>query len=317
MGYIRFSSGDAAADRRAEFAETLAALSDFAAAAEALSAALTLAPSWAAGWYRLGELHEADGARDDAAACWRRAVDLDPTDVFGARAKLELLTGERVAECLPPAFVEALFDQYAPRFDAALTRTLAYRGPQILMQALAESGFACAVRALDLGCGTGLMGELLRPVCATLDGVDLSAAMIEIAARRGLYDRLDKTDIAQLKLDESGYDLIVAADVFAYLGALEPVIAWCAGSLTPGGRLAFTVEAAEGAGFQLQESRRYAHGRDYLETLLTQAGFVAVSVSPCVVRRDRGADIASFVVTAVRADARRALEGDGEAEAFA
>ena len=309
-----YASGDRAADRRAEFAETLAGLDDFSAAAETLASALELAPSWAAGWYRLGELHQSAGALKDAARAWRRAMELDPADRFGSRARLELLTGEQVADALPPAFVEALFDQYAPRFDAALIDGLAYRGPQILMRALDEAGLRNVARALDLGCGTGLMGEVVRLRCGVLEGVDLSAGMLEIARCRQLYDHLFKADICALPLDESGYDLIVAADVFAYVGALEGVIAWCAGSLTPGGRLAFTVEAADGAGLVLRESRRYAHGRAYLAALMAQAGFEAVRIEACVVRKDRGADIESFVVTATKPAARRALEGDGEVE---
>jgi predicted TPR repeat methyltransferase len=309
-----YASGDRAADRRAEFAETLAGLDDFSAAAETLASALELVPGWAAGWYRLGELHQSAGALKGAARAWRRAMALDPADRFGSRARLELLTGERVADALPPAFVEALFDQYAPRFDAALIDGLAYRGPQILMRALDEAGLRNVARALDLGCGTGLMGEVVRLRCGVLEGVDLSAGMLEIARRRQLYDHLFKADICALPLDESGYDLIVAADVFAYVGALEGVIAWCAGSLTPGGRLAFTVEAADGAGLVLRESRRYAHGRAYLAALMAQAGFEAVRIEACVVRKDRGADIESFVVTATKPAARRALEGDGEVE---
>lgn len=312
-----YASGDRAADRRAEFAETLAALGDFSAAAETLASALELAPAWAAGWYRLGELHQSAGSLKNAAKAWRRAMALDPADRFGSRARLELLTGERVADALPPAFVEALFDQYAPRFDAALVGGLAYRGPQILMRALDEAGLRTVARALDLGCGTGLMGEVMRPRCDVLEGVDLSSGMLQIARRRQIYDHLFKADIGALPLDTAGYDLIVAADVFAYVGALEGVIAWCAGSLTPGGRLAFTVEAADGAGLVLRESRRYAHGRVYLEALMAQAGFEAVSIEPCVVRKDRGADIESFAVTGARGRTRRALEGDGETEAMA
>jgi predicted TPR repeat methyltransferase len=312
-----YASGDRDADRRAEFAETLAGLEDFSAAAETLASALDLAPGWAAGWYRLGELHQSAGALKAAARACRRAMALDPADRFGARARLELLTGERVADALPPAFVEALFDQYAPRFDAALIGGLAYRGPQIVMRALDEAGLRTVARALDLGCGTGLMGEAMRARCRVLDGVDLSAGMLEIARRRQLYDHVSKADICALPLDETGYDLIVAADVFAYIGALEGVLAWCAGSLAPGGRLAFTVEAADGTGLVLRESRRYAHGRAYLDALLAQAGFEAVRIEACVVRKDRGTDIESFVVTAARAQTRHALDGDGETKAIA
>lgn len=313
MQRTRFTSRNPAAERRAEFAETLKALGDHTGAIEAMTAALELDADWPAGWYRLGDL-QAEAANPTAAAnAFQKALSLDPDDSLGARARMELVTGERVAETLPPAFVEALFDQYAPRFDAALTEKLGYRGPEILMRALSHTGFAHAARALDLGCGTGLMGEALRARCTVLEGVDLSAGMLERARRRGLYDRLEKADIAAIPLAEPAYDLIVAADVFAYLGALDGVLAWAAGSLAPGGRLAFTVETGAGPGYTLQPSRRYAHGRAYLETLLAQAGLRAVSIAPCVVRRDRGADIDSFVVTAARPPAPRALEGGEEA----
>jgi predicted TPR repeat methyltransferase len=44
---------------------------------------------------------------------------------------------------------------------------------------------------IDLGCGTGLMGPLLRPYVGRLEGVDLSAGMVQKAKDRGCYDKLD------------------------------------------------------------------------------------------------------------------------------
>lgn len=316
MTDARFLSGDARADSRFGFAEALAARGDLAGAIEVLSGALELAPDWAAGWYQLGDWCACADQCTQAGQAWRRVVALDPEDALGAGARLDLLSGEPVSESLPSAFVETLFDQFAPRFDAALTGKLAYRAPQLIVDALDQAGFGRAGRVMDLGCGTGLMGEVLRARCDWLGGVDLSAGMLARAQAKGLYDQLDKADINTLALDEARYDLIVAADVFTYVGALERIIAWCAGTLNPGGRLAFAVEAGE-AGVSLRESRRFAHGRAYLADLLASAGFDGVRLTDCVLRQDRGADIAGLIAVAAAPSGGQDREGDGELTAVA
>lgn len=311
-----FPSGDPAADRRAVFAETLAHLGDAAGAAEAQSQALDLAPRWAAGWFRLGEFLEMAGDTESAADAWEKALDADPSDPFGAGLKRDLVRRVPLTETMPPAFVELLFDQYAPRFDRSLRRTLGYRGPEILFESLAATGFTRAARAFDLGCGTGLMGEVLRPRCDWLGGCDISGGMLAEAEAKGFYDRLEKRDIAALTLGEDRFDLIVAADVFIYLGALEQVIGWCAGALSPGGRLAFTVELGD-APVELRESRRFAHSPRYVTGLLRDAGFVSIEMAERVLRWDRGAEVASLAVVASTQALRHDREGDGEAAAFA
>ena len=95
--------------------------------------------------------------------------------------------GEKsVPDTLPPAYVARLFDDYAWRFDKHLIKNLGYRAPALIAEAL--SGVASDRRfasALDLGCGTGLMGEALRDRTDHLTGVDLSQAMIAKARERG------------------------------------------------------------------------------------------------------------------------------------
>lgn len=314
MQGTHFPSGDPAADRRAGFAETMLHLGDVAAAIEAMKSALDLAPGWAAGWFRLGEWYEAAGLTDDAVAAWDKAIEADPTDPLGAVLKRDLLRGTQVADTLPPAFVELLFDQYAPRFDSALQDRLGYRGPEIIAAALQEAGVTQARRAMDLGCGTGLTGEVLRPFTDTLHGVDLSAGMLAEAAAKCLYDRLDKGDISALPLADAPYDLIVATDVFNYMGALDGVMTWIAGSLAPGGLLAFTVEKGTD-GYTLQEARRFAHAPDYVRSLLDQAGLSGVTLTECVLRHDRGADVMGLTITAHAPARVQTREGEDGLEA--
>lgn len=309
-----FASGDLHADRRAEFAETLAHLEDLDAAVDVLRGALEIVPKWGAGWFRLGEYLERAGDLPGAAQAWGRAVEVQPDDPFGAGLRRDLLRDQPLSDTMPPAFVERLFDQYAPRFEASLLEGLDYQGPQIIAEALERTTGLPVAHALDLGCGTGLIGPVLRPHCGHLTGIDLSQAMLAEAQAKGLYDRLDKGDIQELPIGDAQYGLIVASDVFNYLGALERIIGWCAASLSPGGTLIFTVEQAEGRDVTLRETRRFAHGRAYVSDLLKVAGFCPVTIVDVVLRQDRGADVTGFCVIAEAAKAARRHQGDGEAQ---
>ncbi|WBL32778.1 methyltransferase domain-containing protein [Sinirhodobacter sp. HNIBRBA609] len=311
MTPLQFSSGDLIADRRAEYAEGLLASGEAAAAADLYLQALEVAPGWVAGWYRLGEIRTEHGL-PAAGEAFAEALRLDPADQLGAALRLDLLRGQPLVETMPSAFVETLFDQYADHFDHALVETLNYRAPQLLRAGL-EGEFA---RVLDLGCGTGLMGAELRASARHLEGWDISAEMLREAEAKGVYDRLEKADLSVLAPVVDAYDLITAADVFAYLGALEQIVGGVALALAPGGRFAFTVEAYEGEGFVLRESRRYAHSEDYVCDLLARAGFEA-RIGRAVLRMDRGAPIEGLIVQAVRAAQGVRRQSDGEDLAFA
>ncbi len=295
MRALPASSGDLVADRRLAWAEALAADGDPAAAAALLAGALDLVPGWVAGWYRLGELHQSAGAPDAAAAAFAQALALDASDRLGAGLRLDLLRRVPLAEAMPAAFVETLFDAYAPGFDRALVGGLGYAGPGLIAAALGPGQFA---RALDLGCGTGLAGTALRDRVGWLEGIDLSAAMLRQAATKGVYDRLSKADIQRLPPAAERWDLIVAADVLIYIGALEALIGWVAGALATGGCFAFTVESLPGEGFALGPARRYAHSEAYLRQRLAEAGFAPPRIVPAVLRRDRGGPVAGLVVAA-------------------
>ncbi|WP_158963757.1 class I SAM-dependent DNA methyltransferase [Chachezhania sediminis] len=291
---VSMSSGDLLADRRADYAEGLLP-GDPAAAADLYAQALERAPDWAAGWFRLGEIR-AQAALPGADTAFEAALQADPADRLGASLQLDLLRDRSLTDTMPPAFVETLFDQYAPEFETALVDRLDYRAPALLKAGLV----APLGRVLDLGCGTGLMGHDLRDGASWLEGWDISAEMLRIAGDKGLYDRLDKRDLTALEPQAEAWDLITAADVFAYLGALENIVGWVARALRPGGRFAFTVEGHDGAqAYVLRDSRRYAHARPYLEALMDQAGFDA-KIGQDVLRQDRGAPIRGFIVHAVK-----------------
>jgi predicted TPR repeat methyltransferase len=293
------SSGDILADRRADYAEMLFGSGEAGPAAELMLGALEFAPGWAFGWFRLGEFHEAAGDMDAAAEAWRMAQKLDPVDRAGAALKLALAGKSEASDAPPSAFVETLFDQYAEKFDHALVDTLGYRVPEFLADAIARAKPGRFALALDLGCGTGLMGERLRSLCDRLEGFDISAQMLRKARAKGVYDRLEKADLQEFSYDGPKADLVTAADVFMYVGALEGVVATVAGLLAADGLFAFSVEKLDAAdGFALQPSRRYAHAEAYVQQVLREAGLAVLSRDEKIIRQDRNEPVHGLIVTA-------------------
>lgn len=309
MKTLSLSSGDLIADRRADYAEMLAEAGEHA-AADLMRDALALAPAWATGWYRLGEMLEAAGRLAEAADAWREALRLDPADRLGAALKLELAGAISGSSMPPSGFVEALFDQYADDFDAALVERLAYRVPELIAEALARTGRDGFAHALDLGCGTGLMGERLRRIASFVEGIDISAGMLAKARAKGVYDRLEQGDLQMLAARPGPVDLVTAADVFLYLGRLDGIFGAAAAMLLPGGVFAFSVEHHVGPeDLALRESRRYAHSQRYIRELLAAHGFEIVSLDRTPIRLDRAEPIEGLVVLAVRGGTGTPLSG--------
>lgn len=199
---------------------------------------------------------------------------------------------------LAPAYVRALFDRYADRFDTDLVGRLHYVAPQAIRAALLRLGLAdgAPLRVLDAGCGTGLAGAELRSLAGSLAGFDLSPRMVEKARARGLYDELWVAELtAGLAARPGTWDLVVAADVLVYLGDLHPVMAAAAAALAPGGRFAFTGEVTDGDGFRLHEGRRYAHSLPHLHAALAAAGLTLELLEEHQPRWEKGRPVPGFL----------------------
>jgi predicted TPR repeat methyltransferase len=298
---LLLSSGDLVADRRLEFARELEASGRPAEAADLAGQALERAPGWAAGWFLLAGFHEAAGARDRAIAAWETALALDPDDRCGAALRLARL-GARPLPTDTTAHVRALFDDYAPRFEAALVGSLAYRAPDLIAAAIERAApgrrFAAA---LDLGCGTGLMGRAIRARVDRLDGVDLAAEMVARARAAGGYDRLTVGGLAEdlAARPAGGLDLVTAADVLCYLGDLSETFAAIGRATMPGGLLACSVERGEAIGASedvvIGDGLRFAHREAHLTGAAAAAGLRPTLIETAPLRLDRGRPVVGTV----------------------
>ncbi|HEX7889360.1 MAG TPA: tetratricopeptide repeat protein [Ramlibacter sp.] len=241
-------------------------------------------------WMYRGNVLKALGRPDEAAGSYREALarggDAELLNYYLAG----LAQGDAPAH--PPRhYVEGLFDGYAGEFDRHVVEALRYDAPQVLVGRLAALGRRWA-HAVDLGCGTGLCGRLLRPLVDRLGGVDLSAGMLEKAAAQGVYDDLQRGDVLEhLQASRESIELAICADVFIYVGALEGVFAALARRMPAGGSFCFSVEESREGEVVLRPSLRYAHSEPGIRRLAEQHGFRVVAMERRAVREDQGEPI--------------------------
>lgn len=266
-------------------------------ALESLDRALALEPDFTDAMVSRAELLQEMHRTTEAIAGFRAAL-AGGKDVELLRYALASLGAEPMPAQAPPDYVKALFDEYAGTFEQHLVESLKYRAPALVAAAARAALPALPVPdAVDLGCGTGLCGPLLRPLARRLVGVDLSEAMLERARACGSYDELACAElVGWLGAHAAAFDLAVAADVLIYLGDFGPVFGALRRALRPGGLCVFTVEAAAGTHFVLKPSRRYGHSLAYLHDCATRHGFAIEAVESAVLREDADRDIEGHVV---------------------
>jgi predicted TPR repeat methyltransferase len=285
--------------------------------------ALQLAPDYPLALNNLGVICSGQGRHDEALACFFRALELEPQSINAlynaagvhnclnqrdeaivhlhrllelrpdhapARHMLAALSGE-TTETAPRDYVEETFDAYAERFDRHLTEQLQYAVPTVLQEMVSAALNGQRVEmTIDLGCGTGLAGEAFRPLTGQLHGIDISAGMLAKATAKNIYDRLEREDLAQwLATCDQTYDLIVAADVFVYVGRLDGVFAALGACAAPGAFFAFSIEHCDGGQeYLLRPSGRYAHSPAYIERLAEHHGWSVVDRRHQGTRREQG-----------------------------
>lgn len=230
--------------------------------------AVELKPDFSQPYINLGRLCEILGDRDEAARCYRSAIDAG-VEAETFRHFLNAAEGVTTGRA-PAAYARTVFDNFAAHFDQRLVDDLGYRIPRILCERVKELCGPRKLRVLDLGCGTGLCGTQIKDACALLAGVDVSPAMLAKAATHNLYDSLIEMDIAEYLLGApvAAFDVVLAADVFVYIGDLAEVFAQVSRVLAAGGVFAFSIErAADGRDFVLQPNGRYAQSAGYIRRI--------------------------------------------------
>lgn len=254
-----------------------------------------LNPSHAPAYHNLATILLHLNQKPQALDYFKKAYHLQPENLT-AKHMIDSISENPNTKQTPPAFVEALFDQYAYNYNSHVQTQLQYQAPSLIREALSPyitPGASLYQKTLDLGCGTGLMAPYLLDISMKLIGVDISENMIEMAKRLGAYYKLYHDDIVHfLPKHLSEFDLMVAADVFCYFGDLTEVLTCCRKALVKNGLLVFTIEnlsnpAKKNQPYRLQTSGRFSHSSAYIETLLKESGFHIEKIKQIILRHQQ------------------------------
>ena len=251
----------------------------------------------------LGQAYYELGRKDDAIALFENWLKDEPDNPVATHL-LAAYCGKQTPLQCSREYIEQTFDAFANSFENVLGR-LKYSGPQLVQDYLASLDLpASSLSVLDLGCGTGLVGEKLKPYARLLVGVDLSPVMLERSREKQLYHQLHQSDIADyLREANEQYDLITCMDTFIYVGRLEEILDQIYQKLKRGGSLLFSTEklfGTTGHSYKLNFSGRYSHHQDYLTALLNKTGFEIMQIKDVAIRTESGYPIAGQFVCASR-----------------
>jgi predicted TPR repeat methyltransferase len=269
-------------------------------AAERFERVVERAPHDAQAWAWLGRARIKQGDLESARAAFAEASARDRDDPVIAHFRAAL-SGELPA-VVEAQYIRNFFDNFADRFEQTLLGNLRYGLPQQLAARLERHPAGAATTVLDLGCGTGLMGERLARDGRVIDGVDLSARMLDHARAKNAYRELHAAEIgAFLEAATVAWELVLAADVFVYVADLRPVFAAAFARLAPGGWFAFSIERSAGAATELVPATgRYRHSSQQAIRDLEACGFANVASEPIVVRFENGEPVAGALILAQR-----------------
>ena len=270
-------------------------------AAEAFRHSIALQPYQADAYKNLWRTLYVAQEFEEAAEVLRQWLKFDPENPVAQHTLAAYTGGEDVPDRASNDYVQQIFDNFAGSFDQVLER-LDYQAPGLVSGAVGKLHRKAAANliVLDAGCGTGLCGPLLKPYSATLVGVDLSPKMLAKAVGRQVYKDLVEAELVAYIEQQTGvFDLIVSADTLVYFGELRPFLRAAKSALLVGGHLVFTLEKGEcGLDYKLNLHGRYSHAREYVETVVVEAGLRVCGIEEAILRKEAGEPVLGLLVTA-------------------
>lgn len=205
---------------------------------------------------------------------FEEALKLKP-DNESIQYTLSVLKGDQ-SVAPPKAYIKDLFNHYADHYDAHLQKGLDYKVPELLKNAVEKFSKQTnsAWDILDLGCGTGLSGEVFSDKAQSMIGVDLAEKMLDVAREKKCYQELVVADVeGYLTSCDKQFDVIISADVFIYIGDLAKIFIEAHRCLKASGFFAFSIELDKQQDYQTQVSGRFAHSEKYIKRLAKEIGF--------------------------------------------
>lgn len=160
-----------------------------------------------------------------------------------------------------PEEARKMYGNWAATYDESFGKGWGYIAPREIA-AILKAEIDPNGEILDIGAGTGLVAEHLRGL--TVDALDITPEMLDIAATKALYRNLMVGDLTRtLDIPDASYDAITSCGTFTHghvgpecfpelLRIARPGAVFACGTI---GRV------LDGAGFGSELARMVAHGR--------------------------------------------------------
>ena len=135
----------------------------------------------------------------------------------------------------------AFYDEWAATYDATL-KNWNYQAPDDAAETLCEY-VKSGDYILDVGCGTGMFSKAMsRHLNCRIEGIDISAACLEIAEQKGGYDRLLQHDLqtTPLPITDNAFDAAACVGVITYIEDAANLLADLCRVVRPDGYILFT-----------------------------------------------------------------------------
>jgi ubiquinone/menaquinone biosynthesis C-methylase UbiE len=176
-------------------------------------------------------------------------------------------------------------------WDSPSGRARAARRAALLVEA---AGLRPGVRALELGCGTGVFLEKVAVHGATITGIDLSADLLSRCAERmaaASHVTLVRGNAEKMPFPDGAFDAVYGSSILHHLN-LEAALAEVRRVLRPGGRLAFAepniLNPQVAVMFRLGITKKYfgvspdemAFSRFHARAAAQRAGLAGIEVTP-------------------------------------
>lgn len=155
-----------------------------------------------------------------------------------------------------------LYDEWAVEYERDVL-SYGYTTPAIITGLMGRYVSPEAGPVLDAGAGTGMMGEVLKPLgYAELCGIDLSDNMLKLARKKKVYEQLRQMELGErLDFPDNDFGAIVAAGVFTPGHAPPHSFDELLRITAAGGYIIFSVRHDEDAGFLERQRKLEQDGR--------------------------------------------------------
>ncbi len=159
-----------------------------------------------------------------------------------------------------PAAARRMYGDWAASYDDSFGRAWGYVAPREIAEILKRAADPMG-EILDIGAGTGLVAEHLRGL--TVDALDITPEMLEVARPKGLYRALMLGDLTgPLAIADGSYDAVVSCGTFTHghvgpecfpelVRITRPGAVFACGTIGP---------VLDGAGFGSELARMVARG---------------------------------------------------------